>query len=168
MQRLCEKTAFKRYFRLALLHFLHFLQNLHHLPSILRFLPNFSYLFCWHFRTSFRAFRTSFRAFCAFCRAFYTFYRAFTPFTELSRSLLNLHPYRIFLVCTALHVYPCIPRRALCFLCALFVPFFLCYLYPSPRYLRYFSYYYCLLFCFLPLCFAFFTYLHTQAYRQNR
>lgn len=115
----------------------HLLQNLHHLPSILGFLPNFSCLFCWHFRTFCRAFHTFYWAFCTFYWAFTpfaelshllpslnAFYRASTPFAELSRSLLNLHPCRIFLVCTALHVYPCIPHRILCFLYAPFVLFF--------------------------------------------
>lgn len=57
----------------------HLLQNLHHLPSILGFLPNFSCLFCWHFRT--------------FCRAFHTFYWAFTPFAELSHLLPSLNAF---------------------------------------------------------------------------
>lgn len=106
---------------------------------------------CCIFCTSYRIY-TTYQALCAFCRtfhafllafshllpsslhplpslrafllSFHTFYRASTPFAELSRSLLNLHVYRIFLVCTALHVYPCISHHVLCFLCALFVPFF--------------------------------------------
>ena len=101
---LTERFAlFVELFMPFLLAFLHLLPSFSHLlPSFLHLLPSL-HTFYW-----------------AFC----TFYWAFTPFAELSRSLLNLHPYRIFLVCTALHVYPCIPRRALCFLYAPFVLFF--------------------------------------------
>ena len=130
MLLLCEKAALKRYFRLTLLHFSPFTEftplteRFELFAEHLSFLPSFFVLFCWHFRTFCRAFRISYRAFCTFYRAFCTFYWAFTPFAELSCSLLNLRPCRIFLVCTALHVYPCIHHCVLCFLCALFVPLF--------------------------------------------
>lgn len=91
----------------------HLLQNLHHLPSILSFLLNILCLFLLAFSHLLPSFLRLLPSFLHLLPSLQTFCRAFTPFAELSRSLLNLHPCRIFLVCTALRVYPCIPRRAL-------------------------------------------------------